>query len=279
MTDITVSGNGTTIPVSYAGRGPALLLLHGWTLNRRMWAPQLAELAKDFMVIAIDRRGFGDHDAAPDLAADLADIDRVLDHFDLPQASLIGMSQGGRLALSYAAQSPKRLKSMILHGAPLEGFLPLAKGDEQIPLDDYRRWARAGRMDDVRTAWRAHRLMQVPHDQPEVQAQVDSILAGYRGLDLLHDPAPAPAPAPAPQWQGKMGKAQPPLSMAARLTQIDVPTLALVGAEDTRWLDLVASALAYGLPFGQKAVVAGGGHLVNLTHPDAYHAAIRGFLA
>ncbi|GAK34143.1 alpha/beta hydrolase [Iodidimonas nitroreducens] len=275
MTDITVSGNGTNIPVSHAGHGPALLLLHGWTLDRRMWAPQLAELAKDFMVIAIDRRGFGDHDAAPDLAADLADIDRVLDHFDLPQASLIGMSQGGRLALSYAAQSPKRLRSMILHGAPLEGFLPLAKGDEQIPLDTYRRWARAGRMDDVRSAWRTHRLMQVPHDQPEVQALVDSILAGYRGLDLLHDPAPTPS---TPGLK-KIGEASTDQSMAARLSQIDVPTLALVGAQDTRWLDLVASALAYGLPFGQKAVVAGGGHLVNLTHPDAYHAAIRGFLA
>lgn len=256
-----IAVEGGAIPVEWRGQGRPLLMLHGWTLDRRMWTPQLDDLSKEFLLIAPDRRGFGSNALAPDQARELDDIGAILDHFKLAQASLLGMSQGGRIALRYAAKRPARVATLILHGAPLDGFNPPANKDEQIPLETYRQWAAQGRMDKVRAHWQAHVLMAMPGGRPDVQALAAAMLAGYSGADLT---APLPA-APAP-------------NLAAGLAGIPAPTLALVGEHDSRWLHLVAGALAYGLPRGRKTIVAGGGHMVNLTHPAAYNAAVRGFL-
>src|SRR5689334_10247955 len=55
----TVDVNGTRLHFESRGSGPALLLLHGFTLDRRMWGPQLATLSTSFRVVAYDARGFG----------------------------------------------------------------------------------------------------------------------------------------------------------------------------------------------------------------------------
>lgn len=251
---------GGVMPVEWQGDGPAIIMLHGWALDRRMWRPQFADLSCDYRVLAPDRRGFGENRLPPDMARELDDIDALLDHFGL-EACLLGMSQGGRVALRYAAKRPSRLKGLILQGAPLDGFQPEARGEEKIPIADYRQWAEAGRMDAIRKAWRDHMLMTVPADRPDLRSLLDVMLASYRGMDLL---VAAPTAMP---------------DLAARLADIPTPTLALTGEDDSRWLHLAADALAYGLPQCRKQVLADGGHLVNLTNPSAYNAAIRAFLS
>ena len=47
------------IRLTVAGEGHPLILLHGWTLDRRMWQPQVVDLAKHFQLVMPDRRGFG----------------------------------------------------------------------------------------------------------------------------------------------------------------------------------------------------------------------------
>src|SRR5690606_18355591 len=52
-----VSVEGGSLAVETIGVGPPLILLHGWTLDRRMWMPQIAALARRYQLIAYDRRG------------------------------------------------------------------------------------------------------------------------------------------------------------------------------------------------------------------------------
>lgn len=257
-----IAVEGGALPVAWRGQGRALLMLHGWTLDHRMWAPQLVDLSKEFLLIAPDRRGFGSTALAPDLARELDDIDAILDHFGLEQACILGMSQGGRIALRYAAERPARLRGLILHGAPLDGFNPPPNKEDRIPFETYRQWAQQHRMDKMRDHWRAHVLMTLPNDRPDLRALADAMLTRYSGADLLAAMPAAPAS-----------------NLAARLAEIAAPTLALLGEHDSRWLHLVADTLAYGLPHCRKVVVAGGGHLINLTHPVAYNAALRAFLS
>ena len=68
-------------------------------------------------MITYDRRGFGRSEAQPDLRLELDDIDHILDALGFESTHLLGMSQGGRIAIRYAVTRSERLRSMILQGA------------------------------------------------------------------------------------------------------------------------------------------------------------------
>ncbi|HWT12933.1 MAG TPA: alpha/beta hydrolase [Allosphingosinicella sp.] len=225
-----------------------MLLLHGWALDRRVWAPQRA-LAARFRLIAPDRRGFGGSTAPADPEAELDDLLELREALGLGPMIVVGMSQAGRVALRFALGHPGHVAGLVLQGAPLDGFLPAPRGTDAIPLARYRALVRAGRIEAMRSLWRDHPLMQ--------GAEVAAILSDYDGRDLIPDPAPAGA-------------------LAGALHRIAVPTLVVTGEEDVPWRQLVGDALAYGIPNSRRARI-GGGHLCNLTHPEAYNRLVASF--
>jgi pimeloyl-ACP methyl ester carboxylesterase len=228
------------------------VLLHGWALDRRAWAPQ-RPLADHFRLIAIDRRGFGRSTAPPDLAAEIGDLERLCDRLGLERAILVGMSQGGRIALHFALAHPERVAGLVLQGAPLDGFQPDARGADIIPLGAYRALARKGRLDEMKALWRAHPIMR------DAGPALDPLLADYEGRDLI-----------APEV------AMPPI--AGALGGIGAPALALTGEDDLPWRQLVADSIAYALPGGVRARVPGG-HLCNLSHSGPYNGLVASFAA
>lgn len=259
MIQLRIAAGDGDIPVTVSGRGEAVLLLHGWTLDRRCWMPQLEGLADRALMIAPDRRGHGENAMAAALGAEPGDIDRLLAHFDLERVVLVGLSQGGRVALRYAASRPGRVRGLVLTGAPLDGFAPPARGGDRIPLDAYGAMVLAGRIDEMRAAWLTHPMMETPATRSDLRALAADMLARWRPEGLFaEDPAPP--------------------ALAASLEGIRCPVLLAMGAQDTRWLHLVSDALAYGLPDARKVVIPGAGHLVNMTHPAAYNAALAAFL-
>jgi pimeloyl-[acyl-carrier protein] methyl ester esterase len=256
---VNIAVPGGTIAVECAGAGTPIVLLHGWTLDRRMWAPQIEALAGRFRLIAIDRRGFGRSTAPPGLAAESGDILTVLTRLGIDRAVILGMSQGGRIALRFALTHPGRVAGLVLQGAPLDGFAPEPGGDDAIPYDDYAALVRAGRLDEMKARWRHHPLMHA--GTPSGQFLRDEALAGYDGRDLV-DPGPdAVAP------------------IAGLLDTIDAPALVVTGAQDAPWRQLVSDALAYGLPNGARTRIAGAGHLCNLTHAGAFNRRVASFVA
>src|SRR5438270_9342971 len=98
------------------GEGPALVLLHAFPFDRRMWSEQVAHLSGARRVIALDLRGFGETPlwkaASIDELAD--DVVRALDKLGVAMVSLCGLSMGGYVALSLADRHRARLASLIL---------------------------------------------------------------------------------------------------------------------------------------------------------------------
>lgn len=254
---LEIGVRGGAIEVEIAGDGPPLVLLHGWSLDRRVWAPQIEALSAHFEVIAIDRRGFGRSSAPPDLGAEIDDLLIVMKVLALPPIVLVGMSQAGRVALHFALAHPECVAGIVLQGAPLDGFVPAPRREDSIPVSSYVALAHAGELDLVKALWRSHRLMRAP--SAEAQGRLDELLADYQGRDLL---APQQAPLNA---------------IAGRLEDIYAPVLVVTGEHDTPWRQLVGDALAYGLPHSRRAVLGGAPHLCNLSHAEEYNRLVVGF--
>jgi pimeloyl-ACP methyl ester carboxylesterase len=245
---------GGLLRLTIAGEGPALILLHGWTLDARMWQPQMAALARDFTLVMPDRRGFGRSSAPPDLAHEAEDIARIADFLKLDRFSLAGLSQGASVALDAATRLPARIAALAVCGAPLPALVERA---EALDLARYQRLAGAGELAAMRADWARHPLMQA-QTLPAREA-LAAMLADYEGRDLA-------APSSLPE-----------ITREAAAT-LPMPCLALVGEHDTPWRRACAAALADTAPHGRFALIAGAGHLANLDNPARFDACLSDFL-
>ena len=117
------------------GSGPTLLLLHGNGEDSTYFVHQVEEFSRDFTVYAIDTRGHGKspRGAAPFTISQFADdLLAFMDQQGLPQADILGFSDGGNIALTFALWHPDRVRRLILNGANLDpkGVKPLV----QLPI-------------------------------------------------------------------------------------------------------------------------------------------------
>jgi len=100
----------------WGGDGPPLVLLHGLSGHARTWDHTAAALSDRHRVLALDQRGHGDTDWAPQygFAAMAEDLLGFLDALDLPEITLMGLSMGGLVAFVFAAAHPERVSRLLV---------------------------------------------------------------------------------------------------------------------------------------------------------------------
>lgn len=120
-----VFANGVLMHVVTGGRGPALLLLHGWLGHWRSWRKVMPALAAHFTVIVPDARGYGDS-AKPDAGYDgltlKDDMRQLLHALGHHEAYVMGHDMGAPVALLYAAHHPDEVLGVGYFDEPLLGF-------------------------------------------------------------------------------------------------------------------------------------------------------------
>lgn len=244
---------GGTLMVQRVGRGPAVIFLHGWTLDHRMWQPQLP-LADDWTLIIPDRRGFGRSDAPPHLEREWADIDLLSDD---RRIALVGLSQGASVALDYARRRPERIAALVLSGAPLPGLALASEASEALARDDYAALVCAGRLTEMKALWRRHPLTET---NGAARLLVDAMLDDYAGRDLLAGPHR--------------------LSFSrGDIAALPMPVLAMTGEGDTAYRRDCVATIAALAPHGETALVPQAGHLANLDNPAGFNALVSDFLS
>jgi pimeloyl-ACP methyl ester carboxylesterase/DNA-binding CsgD family transcriptional regulator len=126
------SADGTRIAVASIGSGPPLVRASHWLSHVErdaespVWRPWLEELSRGRTYVRYDQRGCGLSDRAVErfsLDDWVSDLEAVVDSLELPRFALMGMSQGGAIALAYAAKHPERVSRLVFVGAYARGSL------------------------------------------------------------------------------------------------------------------------------------------------------------
>lgn len=104
-------------------QAPTLILLHGNGENHTYFVKQIPALSPHFRLVLMDTRGQGQStggDGELNFSVFAADLLALMDHLQIAKAHLLGFSDGGNLALTFALAHPERVQSLILNGANLE---------------------------------------------------------------------------------------------------------------------------------------------------------------
>ena len=122
-----IATNGTTLYVRIGGRGPGVVMLHGYGESGDMWAPLAVELAKTHTVVIPDLRGMG-LSAHPDKGYDKKtqgqDISGVLDTLHIGKVDVVAHDIGNMVAYAFVAENPGRVTRLVLMDAPIPGVGP-----------------------------------------------------------------------------------------------------------------------------------------------------------
>jgi pimeloyl-ACP methyl ester carboxylesterase len=126
----TIKSNGATVYARVGGKGPAIVMLHGFGDTGDMWAPLAKVMVKDHTVIVPDLRGMGLSsypDAGYDKKSQAKDIATVMDALKVDKADLVTHDIGNMVGYALAAQYPDRITKWVIIDAPLPGIGPWAE--------------------------------------------------------------------------------------------------------------------------------------------------------
>jgi pimeloyl-ACP methyl ester carboxylesterase len=123
--------DGVRIHYLTAGRGPTVILLHGYTQTSRMWKPIIPLLAEKFTVVAPDLPGIGDSSIPTD-RLDMKNaairIHALAKSLGVEKARIVGHDIGLMVAYAYAAQFPSETEKLVV----MDAFLPGVAGWEDV---------------------------------------------------------------------------------------------------------------------------------------------------
>src|SRR6266542_985522 len=109
--------NGTKLYYETAGKGPAVVLVHGGLVDSRQWNGQMKEFAKRHRVVRYDLRGFGRSAAAPQPFSHIEDLRALMDFLKIERATVVGRSLRGIIAAYFALEHPERVDRLVLVGS------------------------------------------------------------------------------------------------------------------------------------------------------------------
>jgi 3-oxoadipate enol-lactonase len=243
-----------------AGSGPPVVLLHGLGWDSSLWFPTLTQLAMQHRAIAADTRGHGESDKpeGPYSIAQFADDwAALLDHLRVRKATLVGLSQGGMVALALAISRPELVARLVLVATACRSH-PDAKANMEA------------------------RIAALADAGPEAAAQIaaESIFSTtWRQQNpeelarFLHWRCLAPAEPLTAAMRAVYG-----FDLSSGLPHIRVPTLVVAGTGDTLIPSAASQQIADLIPGAELHLLPDAGHIIPVEAPDAFARLLQDFL-
>lgn len=254
--------NQTTLAYDVAGQGPAVILIHGGTVDRRMWDDQQSFLTRSFTVVRVDNAGHGASLLPDGEVSEVEGVRRVLDELGIERAHVVGLSAGAVIAVYFAVTYPGRLSSLVLTMGGMPGWEDAVWPAElDVGFEDMVAAAKAGDFDTARRLLLDLPPMRPSAAMPGVAARIEEMVRGFSWEPYTRDVTYEKLPPAGP-----------------RLHEIEVPVLIVQGALDIPAFRDSARLLARIVPRGEHVEIAGAGHMVNMERPDEYNRVVVEFL-
>jgi pimeloyl-ACP methyl ester carboxylesterase len=239
------------------------VLLHAFPLSAEMWRPQLDDVPRGWRLIAPDLLGFGQSDPVPasgSVEQAAGDVVALLDALGIQRAVVGGLSMGGYMTFAVLRRAPERLAGLVLADTKAGADTPAGREGRLKMLDRLREGGPA-----VIAADMVPKLVSTHSTAADAELPVRL----RRAIEA--------APAGAIEAAIHMLKDRP--DSTADLARITVPTLIVVGSEDTLTPPSESAAMHRAVPQSQLVTIPHAGHLSNLEAPAAFNRALASFLA
>jgi proline iminopeptidase len=288
LVEVSVQAGRGTLYARAIGRGRPVIVLHGGPdFDHGYLLPELDQFGDAFRLIYYDQRGRGSsaEDVRPEdvtLASELADLDRVRQHFSLEAPVLLGHSWGTVLALEYALRHSRHISHLVLmNPAPAsasdralvrKAYLQRQGADMDRQRDLMASTAyQAGDPETVAARYRIHFKIALTRRE-HYERLMARMTAGFarqgsegivkaRAIEerLYHD-----------TWQ------QEDYDLHPRLRRLQVPTLVIAGGDDFIPIE-VAEHIAGAIPGARLVAIPGCGHFAYLECPADVRNALDDF--
>ena len=238
---------------------PALVLLHAWPLDARMWKSQIAALGGEGLVIAPHLPGFGNEPAAaPSLDEWARRLAVALRKQGVDSAVVAGCSMGGYVALALLRVDPSMLAGIALVDSRAAADTPAVSAARAATIDRIQRGGDTRFLvKDAPTALSSATRLGKPDVVAAVRAMVAdgqpaALIAAYRAIGARPD-------------------------MTAALAATSVPLTVIAGTDDPMIPIDEARALAASIPRATFTPVPDAGHISPMENPEVVTGALREF--
>jgi pimeloyl-ACP methyl ester carboxylesterase/DNA-binding winged helix-turn-helix (wHTH) protein len=269
------AADGVRLAYAVAGVGPPLVraatwMTHlGYDIESPVWRHWVRELSLRHTFIRYDERGCGLSDwNATDFSFDdwVSDLESVVDALGLDRFPLLGVSQGGAVAVAYAARHPERVTKLVLCGAYARGRAVRAVGEQD-------RRAATLDLDLARVGW--------GRDDPAfrqvfaAQIQPDGTRADWAAFDQLQRRTTSPENAV--RFLEEFGR----IDVRDEASQVSCPTLIMHSRDDHRQPLRVGEELAALIPDSRLIALSSNNHLLTASEPawQVFCEELEAFLA
>jgi len=254
------------------GAGKPVVLIHGWPLSARTWENQVPALvAAGFRVIMYDRRGFGASSqpwAGYDYETLTADLDSLMRHLDLRDATLVGFSMGGGEVARYVGKHGTERVSKAVFAAAIPPYLFKSKDNPDGGLDDatiagFEEGVKGDRLAFLdhftKLFFSAGKDLKVSEAQRQYARDIAAFASAKGTLDCI----------------GAFGRTD----FRDDLKKFNIPTLVIHGDSDAIVpFEVSGKRTAAAIPGAKLVVIKGGPHGINASHADAFNKELLAFL-
>ena len=250
------------ISVNECGEGELLILMHGIGGNKRNWVTNIEVFGRHFKTVAWDARGYGESDDYPcdlDFSDFADDLNRVLDHYGVEKAHLLGLSMGGRIAFSFCERYGYRVASLVLCDTH-KGFKHFTKEQQEEFIRLRKEPLLAGKEPKDIAPIVAETLIGRPENADAFDALVDSMSRLHKNSYI------------------KSIEASVRGDHTDILGQIEAPTLVVVGELDRLTPPALAKDISDQIPRAKLAIIKDAGHLSNIENPTEFNSVVLDFL-
>lgn len=261
-------GNGGQLYYEERGQGEPMILLHGHSLDTRMWDEQFKVFAKDFRTIRLDFRGYGQSSSQSETEqfTHVDDVLVLMDSLHITQAHVVGLSMGAFVAGDMLAMYPERLLTCVLTSGGIRNSpgpsepmdsAECARRDEEIAA------LKAKGIDQYKREWIDQLMASGGSKKERMRKPLQRIINDWTAWQPLHK-------------EVRLFYGKEAWNKLRQRGKTNVPTLIIRGENELKGKKGELGELRW-LSNGRYVVLPDCGHMLNMEQPKVFNETVSGF--